>query len=57
MEIGDPTRQDKKAELVLDAITDTRTGDLLGPAETAERLADKRLGYCQVESLTGRLPR
>jgi uncharacterized iron-regulated protein len=43
MEIGDPARKDKKARLVLDAITDTRTGDLLSPAETAARLADKRL--------------
>jgi uncharacterized iron-regulated protein len=43
MEIGDPARKDKKAKLVLDAITDTRTGDLLSPAETAARLADKRL--------------
>ena len=43
MEIGDPARKDKKAELVLDAITDTRTGDLLSPAEAAERMADKRL--------------
>jgi uncharacterized iron-regulated protein len=29
--------------LVLDAITDTRTGDLLSPGELATRLADKRL--------------
>lgn len=43
MEIGDPARKDKKAELVLDAITDTRTGDQLSPAEMAQRLANKRL--------------
>ena len=43
LEIGDPARKDKKADLVLDAITDTRTGELLSPAEVAERLADKRL--------------
>lgn len=43
MEIGDPDRKTSKADLVLDAITDTRTGDLLSPAEMALRLADKRL--------------
>ena len=43
MEIGDPARKGEKAELVLDAITDTRTSDLLSPAEMVERLADKRL--------------
>lgn len=43
LEIGDPARKDMKADLVLDAITDTRTGDLLSPAEMAQRLADKRL--------------
>jgi len=43
MEIGDPARRDKRAELALDAITDTRTGDLLSPAEMAQRLSDKRL--------------
>ena len=43
LEIGDPARKGKKAELVLDAITDTRTGDLLSPSEMVSRLADKRL--------------
>ena len=39
MEIGDPARKkSKKAPLVLDAITDTRTGELLSPAELAARL-------------------
>jgi uncharacterized iron-regulated protein len=43
MEIGDPARKDKKAPLVLDAITDTRTGDLLSPAELAAKLEGTRL--------------
>ena len=43
MEVGDPARKDQKATLALDAITDTRTGDLLSPGELATRLADKRL--------------
>jgi uncharacterized iron-regulated protein len=45
MEIGDPARKTQKADLVLDAITDTRTGDLLSPAQLAERLADKRIVF------------
>ncbi len=43
MEVGDPARKDQKAALVLDAITDTRTGDLLSADEMAQLLADKRL--------------
>ena len=43
MEIGDPARKDKKAVLVLDAITDTRTGELLSPAELAGKLDGVRL--------------
>lgn len=41
--VGDPARRDREAPLVLDAVTDTRTGDLLTPAELAARLADARL--------------
>jgi len=43
LEIGDPDRRNKKAPLVLDAITDTRTGELLSPSQLAKRLADTRL--------------
>ena len=43
LEIGDPDRKTKKAALVWDAITDTRTGELLSPAQLADRLADTRL--------------
>jgi uncharacterized iron-regulated protein len=41
--VGDPARRDREAPLVLDAVTDTRSGDLLPPAELAARLADARL--------------
>lgn len=41
--IGDPARRGREAPLVLDAVTDTRTGDLLTPTELAARLADARL--------------
>jgi uncharacterized iron-regulated protein len=41
--LGDPSRSGREAPLVLDAITDTRTGELLTPAELPERLADVSL--------------
>jgi aminopeptidase N len=43
--IGDPARKAREAPVVLDAITDTTTGDLLTPAELAARLADVRLVF------------
>lgn len=41
--LGDPARKDRQAPLVLDAVTDTRTGALITPAELANRLGDVRL--------------
>jgi uncharacterized iron-regulated protein len=41
--IGDPARKDREAPLVLDAITDTKAGDLITPDELARRLATTRL--------------
>ena len=41
--IGDPARKEKTASLVLDAVTDAATGDLLTPRELAGRLKDVRL--------------
>lgn len=41
--LGDPARRDQEAPLLLDAITDTRKGDTLAPAELAARLAGVRL--------------
>ena len=41
--IGDPARRDKEAPLVLDAITDTATGALVGPSDLPGRLAGVRL--------------
>jgi aminopeptidase N len=41
--LGDPARRDRQAPLVLDAVTDTRTGALITPAELAARLRDVRL--------------
>src|SRR6185369_15515563 len=37
--LGDPARKDGEAPLGLDAVTDTRTGDLLTPADLPARLA------------------
>ncbi len=37
--IGDPGRKDKTVPVVLDAATDTRTGELLSPSQLAARLA------------------
>ena len=41
--IGDPARTGHQAPLVLDAITDTRTGEVIGPAELPARLDGVRL--------------
>jgi uncharacterized iron-regulated protein len=41
--IGDPARKDKEAPVVLDGVTDTRTGEVLTPAELPKRLAGARL--------------
>ncbi len=41
--VGDPARKDRDAPLVLDAVTDTRTGDLITPDELVARLATTRL--------------
>ncbi|HEU4530786.1 MAG TPA: ChaN family lipoprotein [Steroidobacteraceae bacterium] len=41
--LGDPARRDRTTRVQLDAITDTRTGEVLSPAELARRLADTRI--------------
>ena len=41
--VGDPERREREVPLVLDAVTDARTGELLTPAELASRLAGARL--------------
>src|SRR3954469_21295066 len=41
--IGDPARKDKEAPVVLDGITDTRSGEVIAPAELPKRLAGVRL--------------
>jgi hypothetical protein len=41
--VGDPARKDKEATVVLDGITDTRTGEVIAPAELPKRLAGVRL--------------
>jgi len=41
--VGDPARRDRTAHVVLDAITDTATGELLTPAELPKRLEGVRL--------------
>jgi uncharacterized iron-regulated protein len=41
--IGDPARKDREAPLVLDAITDTKTGEQISLEELANRLAGTRL--------------
>jgi aminopeptidase N len=41
--IGDPSRRDREAPLVLDAITDTKTGEILVPADLPARLKEVRI--------------
>jgi len=43
--IGDPARRDKQAPVVLDAITDARTGTSITPAELAARLDDVQVVF------------
>lgn len=43
LEIGDPTRREQRAALVLDGIVDTHTAALLTPDGLARQLADVRL--------------
>ncbi len=50
--IGDPARKDKEAKLVLDAVTDTTSGELVTPGEMLERLAGARMIFLG-ESHTG----
>lgn len=41
--VGDPERREREVPLVLDAVTDARTGELLTPGELTSRLAGARL--------------
>lgn len=41
--IGDPARAQRIAPVRLDAVTDTASGELIGPAELVRRLADTRI--------------
>jgi aminopeptidase N len=41
--IGDPARRDKEASVVLDGIMDTRSSEVIAPAELPKRLAGVRL--------------
>lgn len=41
--VGDPARRDREVPVVLDAVTDTRTGEVLAPAALVDRLAGTRL--------------
>jgi uncharacterized iron-regulated protein len=43
--IGDPARKDKEATIVLDAVTDTRTGQVITPSELAAKLDDTRIVF------------
>lgn len=43
LSIGDPARKDRVAPVVLDAITDTKTGEQITTADLAARLAGTRL--------------
>jgi len=41
--LGDPARRDRSVPLVLDAVTDSRSGALIGPGELAARLDGVRI--------------
>jgi uncharacterized iron-regulated protein len=55
LSVGDPARRDRHVSVTLDAIVDTRTGDVLTPDELASRLEKTRLllvgeGHTRIES-------
>lgn len=41
--IGDPARKEREARVVLDGVTDTRSGEVLAPSELARRLSTTRI--------------
>lgn len=43
--IGDPDRREREVPVVLDAVTDAATGELLTPSGLAERLAEARIVF------------
>ncbi len=43
LSIGDPARKDREAKLILDAVTETVSGELLTPHDAVSRLAGTRL--------------
>ncbi len=43
LEVGDPSRRDQRAALVLDGIVDSHTAELITPADLAAKLSDVRL--------------
>jgi uncharacterized iron-regulated protein len=43
LSIGDPARKDRVAPVVLDGVTDTKTGEVITPGELAARLVGTRL--------------
>jgi uncharacterized iron-regulated protein len=45
LSVGDPTRKDKEAKVVLDAVTATATGELLTPHQVLSRLTGTRLVF------------
>jgi uncharacterized iron-regulated protein len=45
LSIGDPSRRETKAAVQVDAITDTRSGELLAPQQLIQRLASARLVF------------
>jgi uncharacterized iron-regulated protein len=50
--IGDASRADRQIAVTLDGVTDTRTGELITPAELARRLASTRVLFIGEEHTT-----
>jgi uncharacterized iron-regulated protein len=55
--LGDPARAARLAPVVLDAVTDTATGELLTPTQLARRLADVRVLFVGEEHTNGEFHR
>jgi uncharacterized iron-regulated protein len=47
--LGDPARRERQVAVVLDAVTDTATGEKITPAELARRLAGVRVAFAGEE--------
>lgn len=57
LRLGDPARRERTVDVVLDGVTDTRTGELIDTVELARRLKDVRVLFVGEEHTNGEFHR